>query len=360
MSPFLRRQSSTVCDASKVNVYYDSTNNLHRDIGYHPECPDRIKVCVNAMERMKCDDINSFDIGGHECFTDDELNYARSMLVLAHSEVYVNMIEQKCRGSKAKRLEEGKSALGYIGYADSGDTYMTTETYDVCLRAAATWIRAVDDVLASTSQNNRQSSFALTRPPGHHATRSLVNGFCFFNFAAAATIHAIRQGKRVSVLDWDVHYGQGVSDILQDEPLTRYVSLHQIPAFPYQGEKREVSGNQGNILTVPIEADSTWTCGYKSLFTTHALPFLVDTDWKPDLLLVCAGYDALADDELASVNLVPSDYYNMIVLLRERLDGEGLSSTNICLGLEGGYRVQPDNERGLSAAFTETLKSLLK
>ena len=337
-------------------------------MGYHPECPDRIRVCLNALKRMKSDhnsddifkNIHMFDIGCDLKISEEELKYARSLLVDTHSEVYVSMIEQKCRGSKEKRLEEGKSALGYVGYADGGDTYMTTETYDVCLRAAAAWIRSVDDSLNASSRNVRQSSFALTRPPGHHATRTLVNGFCFFNFAAAAALHAIKKGRKVSILDWDVHYGQGVSDILKDEPLSRYASLHQIPAFPYEGERREISGSYANILTIPILADSTWSCGYKPLLEGYALPFLVNEEWKPDLVIICAGYDALTDDELANVNLAPVDYSNMILLLREFLDKQDLYKINICLGLEGGYRVQPDNDRGLSAAFVETLTALLR
>lgn len=352
-------------DSDTVNVYFDSTNVLHRDMRYHPECPERIKVCVDALkqerENVRFDDpsllqnVNLIDVGRLDFFSEEQLKYARSMLVEAHSEEYVSLIQRKCQESKAARIEEGKAPLGYIGYTDGGmDTYMTTETYDVCLRAAATWIRVVDDVL-----NHGCSSFALTRPPGHHATRAIINGFCFFNFAASAAIHAIKMGKRVSVLDWDVHYGQGVSDILQDEEMARYVSLHQVPAFPYEGERQEFTGANSNILTIPILPESTWTCGYKDLFQNEALPFLVGQDWKPDICLICAGYDALADDELASVNLAPIDYYNMVVLLRSKMKEERLTSNKLALGLEGGYKIRPNGKRGLSEAFISTIKSLV-
>mmetsp|Transcript_24987 Transcript_24987/g.38647 ORF Transcript_24987/g.38647 Transcript_24987/m.38647 type:complete len:395 (+) Transcript_24987:184-1368(+) len=354
-----------------LNVYFDSTNNLHRDIRYHPECPERISVCVNALNAYIAQNANVGksislqDVAQDQAFfSDDELIHARSMLVKAHSENYVEQIERKCRDSKARRLEEGKDTLGFIGYVDTGDTFMTTETYDVCLRATAAWIRAVDDAISSGDK--AAVGFALTRPPGHHATRSLSNGFCHFNFAAAATFHAIEKGKIVSVLDWDVHYGQGVADILQNEPKARYVSLHQYPAFPYEGERRRTSGNLNNIMTIPVAADSTWTCGYKELFETHVLPFLIsdndtdDTNWKPDLILVCAGYDALADDELASVNLEPGDYGKMLALLKKWISvtyARG-SEPGLAFGMEGGYRLQNEGERGLSAAFIETIKAL--
>lgn len=355
-----------------LNVYYDSSNNLHRDISYHPECPERVSVCVDALNAYTAKNTDTGknillqDIAqDQDFFTDEELIHARRMLVKAHSENYVEQIERKCRDSKARRVEEGKGPLGFIGYVDTGDTFITTETYGVCLRATAAWIRAVDDAI---SGDNAAVGFALTRPPGHHATRSLSNGFCHFNFAAAATLYATEKGKTVSVLDWDVHYGQGVANILQNEPKARYVSLHQYPAFPYEGERRRTTGSLNNIMTIPIAVDSTWTCGYRELFENHVLPFLFSDDnkndstiWKPDLILVCAGYDALADDELASVNLEPSDYGKMVTLVEKRMSdtfGEG-NRPALAFGMEGGYRLQNEGERGLSAAFIETIKALL-
>jgi len=340
-----------------INVYYDSTNNQHRDISYHPECPDRIEVCVEALNQGKkdnsFDNVRLIDVSG-DYFTESELEYARSLLVKVHSEDYVSLIQEKCTQARNRRIDEQKSPLGFIGYADAGDTFMTTETYNVCLRAATSWIRAVDDSLSS----RRPFAFSLTRPPGHHATKYLINGFCFFNFAAAAAKHAIELGMKVSIIDWDVHFGQGVADILKDEKNARYVSLHQAPAFPYEGERREISGTYSNILTIPIQPESTWTCGYKSLLETHAIPFLIDEHWRPDCIIICAGYDALSEDELASVNLNPNDYNGMISLIKARMSAYDIETSSIALGLEGGYQVKPFSNKGLKEAFLQTLIAL--
>jgi acetoin utilization deacetylase AcuC-like enzyme len=340
------------------------------------------------------------------------------MLVQAHSEDYVSQLEVKCRESKAARLQEGRTALGWIGFLDSGDTYMTTETYDVCLRATAMWIKAVDHVLAQShhieyeqetvpsmlmSSQHRttriESGMVLSRPPGHHATRSLSNGFCLFNFCAAATIHASEVlGKRkrdtqqssytsaaaapkISIIDWEVHYGQGTADIVQELPNVRYVSIHQVPAFPYEGDVQEVTGAPcNNILTIPIDAGTTWENGYREKYENVALPFACsastsasggsdddDEQWIPDIILISAGYDGLESDELASVSLGPVDYGRMLTSLHRHLQAHIPASTGgrrmpaIVVGLEGGYQVvsSSSGENTLQHAVLETVKSLL-
>ena len=183
---------------------------------------------------------------------------------------------------------------------------------------------------------------ALTRPPGHHATANLPNGFCLFNFCAAAALHAVSMEhptiRRVSILDWDVHYGQGVADIVRHHPNIRYVSVHQTPAFPYMGEQECVQGRFGNLYTVPIEAGTTWESGYREVFLNKALPFVYstngdETSWQPDLVIVSAGYDALESDKLASVSLAAKDYGRMARALVDRVP------CPIVFGLEGGYQL---------------------
>jgi acetoin utilization deacetylase AcuC-like enzyme len=335
---------------SIVPVLYDSSNNLHRDMQYHPEQPARIETCVTALQGV--DNIELQDVASDASFSGSELSHARSMLVKAHSEDFVSNLETRCRGSKERRIAEGKPALGFVGHIDD-DTYVTTETFDVCLRATATWIRAVDVTMASGGQ----PTMALTRPPGHHATKTLANGFCLFNFAAAAALHALqtRPNIRLSMLDWDVHYGQGVADILKDQSRARYVSIHQLHAFPYMGEKFEVSGEHQNIMTVPISAETTWTCGYQQAMMEKALPFVRTAgEWEPDLVMVCSGYDALDSDELASVSLQAPDYGRMVRALRNHI-----GSTGLMLGMEGGYQLREGAGGGnLADAVVETVKAL--
>ena len=195
----------------------------------------------------------------------------------------------------------------------------------------------------------------MTSPPGHHATKSNANGFCIFNFAAAATIFALKKGLKVSVLDWDVHYGQGISDILKEYPNARYASLHQSPAFPYQGTDLEVFGEYQNILTIPVKVYSTWEESFSKSYADIALPFIFTKDtWEPDIIIVCAGYDGMKDDDLANVNLNPEDYAKMVHLLRQRIVG---TQTSLAFGLEGGYQLRYD---GIRDAVLETVKALLQ
>jgi acetoin utilization deacetylase AcuC-like enzyme len=351
-----------------VPVFFDSTNHFHRDLQYHPEMPERIKVCVEAVENYRqqgqSDSVELIDIAAdastpypgvqstHAPFTDDELKHARDMLLQVHSEEIVLELEERCRRSKQQRLDAGKPALGHMGYIDS-DTYLTTETFDICLRATAAWIRATDFC----------SAVALTRPPGHHATRTNQNGFCLYNFAAAATAHVLAKdpSAKVSVIDWDVHYGQGVAEILQNHERSRYVSIHQTPAFPYMGGSFKRFGQYENILTIPMLADTTWTCGYKELFD-KALQFMCKSgEWEPDVVIICAGYDALASDELAGVSLNAEDYGRMTKQLIAHLDASTGKRARLVVGLEGGYQLKPGAGGGnLQQAVVETVRALVE
>jgi acetoin utilization deacetylase AcuC-like enzyme len=333
---------------------------------YHPEQPLRIEACVKGLQEK--DGLDLFDVTPdpttlwessdttHAPFSQEELSHAQDMLFKAHSEELVTSLEKKCRESRQRRIDEGKDPLGFVGYIDD-DTFVTTESYDVCLRATATWIRAVDHALAGPNR----AAMALTRPPGHHATFTTSNGFCLFNFCAAAAIHALESNPhlKVSIFDWDVHYGQGVAKIIQQHDRARYVSIHQSPAFPYEGDKRGVQGEFGNVMTLPIPAETTWTCGYREKFEKEALPFLRSPDWDPDLVIVCAGYDALDSDELASVSLNARDYGVMTTMLLEHFGGR--DRVSMALGLEGGYQLREMAGGGnLVDAVSETLESLIR
>jgi len=370
---------------SIIKILYDSSNALHRDVQYHPEQPQRTEACLKSLTKymttserpIELIDTSSNRNGGDSegesgissaamyPFSDSELDKAKSILIEIHTEELVSSLETKCRLSKKDRLQEGKEHLGFIGYLDH-DTYLTTESFDVCLRATASWMKCVDMVLTNDKVENNSAScvaMALTRPPGHHATKTLSNGFCVFNFAAAAAVHAISlpNCKRVTILDWDVHYGQGIADIIKDYPNIRYVSMHQVPAFPYMGQEKRISGEYGNIKTVPIPADSTWICGYKAAFEDEVLPFcFVKGEWEADLFIICAGYDALDSEELASCSLNAVDYGTMTSLLKGYIkDQRGDDkSVGLMFGLEGGYQLR-DNVPGgnLADAVIETLKA---
>lgn len=352
-----------------VPVLFDSSNYLHRDIRYHPEQPARITACVQALEDLRKQEdgvVELIDVAAgaptqikgvqakHSPFTQAELDHARGMLVAAHTEDLVLKLEERSTKSREQRIQEGKSPLGHMGYIDS-DTFLTTESFGVCLRAAAAWIQAVD-----IAKSKGVPVMALTRPPGHHAETALSNGFCLYNFAAATALHVLQDpNKRVSIFDCDVHFGQGVADIIKSHDRSRYVSIHQTPAFPYQGEKLQTHGEHQNVLTIPMPADTTWTCGYK-LLLEKALDFVCTPgEWEPDVVIVCAGYDALSSDELASCSLNADDYGTIMRRLSSHIDKAPNKPPALMLGLEGGYQLSPTASGGsLQDAVVETVKAL--
>jgi acetoin utilization deacetylase AcuC-like enzyme len=351
-----------------IPVLFDSTNHWHRDLQYHPEQPDRIAVCIRALEDLRRNDpclVELIDVAAdrsasiphneqatHIPVTEDELAHAKDMLLQVHASDLVLRLEERCNQSKQKRIEDGKPTLGHMGNID-GDTYLTTETFEVCLRATVAWIRAADD--------RNGAAMALMRPPGHHATRTMQNGFCLFNFAAATAAHILGKEptRKVSIIDWDVHYGQGVADIVENQERVRYVSIHQTPAFPYMGEKLKVQGPHKNILTIPMPADTTWTCGYEALFD-KALEFACERgEWEPDVVIICAGYDALGSDELAGVSLNAEDYGRMTRKLIQHLQFSTSKRPSLVFGLEGGYQLSPSASGGsLQDAVVETVLAL--
>ena len=383
--------------ANRFTVFYDSSNHLHRDQAFHFENPERITSCVEALHTYALnEDIKNIDLvdiapksydsltpksfqrmtlRNHNPVTSDELDYARNILLQTHQAELLTDLENRCTKSKAQRFMEGKSSLGFIGYLDGGDTYVTTETFDVCLRATVAWIRAVNycysDIEGDNGVNNKYFAMACTRPPGHHATYNSQNGFCLYNFAVATAIHALsitrnnmNMVSKVSILDWDVHYGQGVADIVYELPThrnsIRYVSIHQTPAFPYEGERRQT---KGNVMTLPIPPDTSWICGYSEIFA-EALQFCFKAnEWEPDLIIICAGYDALSTDELANVNLDAVDYGYMVHRLCQHISNETTRNVKpqIMLGLEGGYKINSSGggSGNLPDAIIETVKAFM-
>jgi len=211
------------------------------------------------------------------------------------------------------------------------DTYTSPETYEIARLAAGAAIDVVERVMAG----NRDRAFALVRPPGHHAERDRAMGFCFFNNVAVAAAHARTVGaRRVAIVDYDVHHGNGTQHSFEHDADILYVSTHQFPYYPGTGAAREIGNGKGAGFTVnlPLEAGAT-ADDYRLAFDDVIVPVL--EQFGPDLILISAGFDAHERDPLGGMRLTTEAFAAMTATLRRVADQccEG----RIGAVTEGGY-----------------------
>ena len=211
------------------------------------------------------------------------------------------------------------------------DTYTSPETHEIARLAAGAAIDAVERVMSGS----HVTAFALVRPPGHHAERRRAMGFCFYNNVAIAATHARALGaRRVAIVDYDVHHGNGTQHAFDADPSVLYVSIHQCPFYPGTGAADEIGVDEGRGFTVnlPLEAGAEGE-DYRVVFSEVVLP--VVRQFKPDLILVSAGFDAHERDPLANMQLTAEAFAAMTLDLRaaatECCDGR------MALVTEGGY-----------------------
>ncbi|MEO6064893.1 MAG: histone deacetylase family protein [Lysobacterales bacterium] len=210
------------------------------------------------------------------------------------------------------------------------DTVLSPGSIEAALRAAGAVVAAVDSVFTPATPDTR--AFCAVRPPGHHATPQLPMGFCLFNSIAVGAVHALERAdvKRVAIIDFDVHHGNGTQDIFASDPRVLYVSSHQSPLYPGTGAATE--HGVGNIVNLPLPPGSGGR-EFAHAWSSVGLPAL--EAHRPDLLLISAGFDAHRLDPLANLNLDAGDFawltVELVALAERHCAGRIVSA------LEGGY-----------------------
>ncbi|WP_380055030.1 histone deacetylase family protein [Falsihalocynthiibacter sp. SS001] len=209
------------------------------------------------------------------------------------------------------------------------DTYMSSGSLAAAYRAAGANVRAVDLVLSGEVQN----AFAAVRPPGHHAERQTPMGFCLFGSVAVAANYAldVHGLKRVAIIDFDVHHGNGTQDLVEEDPRILFTSTHQMPLYPGTGSADE-TGAANNVLNVPLGA-GTDGAAMRRAYQEEIFPFV--RRFKPEMIFISAGFDAHRADPLAGLNWVTEDF----VWLTEQICDLAAQTCagRVVSSLEGGY-----------------------
>ena len=211
------------------------------------------------------------------------------------------------------------------------DTVLSPDSAKAALRAAGAAVAAVDAVF----DGDDLRAFCAVRPPGHHATADTAMGFCLFNNVAIAAAHALAMHglQRVAIADFDVHHGNGTQAIFEHDPRVLFASSHQMPLYPDTGHATE--RGVGNILNAPLPP-SAGSAAFRMAWQTQLLPAL--EDFRPQLLLISAGFDAHRRDPLAQLELEAGDYAWLTTALRAIADRHARG--RIVSVLEGGYDLQ--------------------
>lgn len=281
---------------------------LEHDTGpHHPERADRLRSVLKALRQT--------------AFRD-----------LVHAEAPVASRDQMARAHPRAFVDRVMSAMPDRGLRNiDADTVVSPGSAEAVPRAAGAVIHAVDMIVAGHADN----AFCAVRPPGHHAESNRAMGFCVVNNAAVGAYHArAAHGlNRVAVVDFDVHHGNGTQDIFWNDPDGFYASTHQYPLYPGTGAAAE-RGAHGNIVNVPLNPGSRGDA-FRNGMTEHILPAL--TSFRPDFIIISAGFDAHKDDPLANLAFVEDDFAWATAQVMN-------VASEVCAGrvvslLEGGYNL---------------------
>lgn len=302
----------------RVGYISDEAYLRHNTGKIHPESSERLRIIEDEIASLKDDLI---------LLTPCEVSF--DILSLVHPYEYIEYVKECCEN----------------GMNIDGDTITSKGSFEAALKAVGAGIKAV----YSIKKGEIDRAFAAVRPPGHHASRQKAMGFCLFNNIAVTAIYAQKQGyKKVFIIDFDVHHGNGTQDIFYEDSSVFYFSTHEKSIFPGTGDTNDIGSNKGAGYTFnyPLEHDSKDTDILKVY--QDVLPPLIE-NFNPDIILVSAGYDIHIDDPLASLNVSLDGIRKLIRTILKMKD------VPYVFMLEGGYDVD-----ALAESVKVTLEEMLQ
>ena len=288
----------------KTGLITSDTYQNHNTGEGHPEKIDRVTAVIENFKKLD----------NKNLVWKKPSNFEQSILIKTHTKDYIKQVN----------LSFPQSGLKFL----DGDTVVSPGSKDATKDAVGSIISAIEGVEKKEFKN----AFCCVRPPGHHAEKEKAMGFCIFNNVAVGANYLIEKYKykKIAIIDFDVHHGNGTQDIFYNDKNVLYISTHQYPYYPGSGSEKE-NGKYNNVLNIPLEAG---TSGNEYL---NAYEKVLDKlkEFKPEFLLFSAGFDAHIDDPLAQLRLSSEDFYK--ITKRTLEVSKPFCNGNIVSILEGGY-----------------------
>ena len=288
----------------KTGLITSDTYQNHNTGDGHPEKIDRVTAVIDNFKKLD----------NKNLIWKKPSKFDRALLEITHNSDYINFVEKSFP----------KKGLSFL----DGDTIVSPGSKDATLDAVGSIISAIDGVQNKDFKN----AFCAVRPPGHHAEKNKAMGFCIYNNVAVGANYLINKYKlnKVAIIDFDVHHGNGTQDIFYDNEKVVYISTHQYPYYPGSGTEKE-KGKYNNIFNIPLTAGTT----SEEYLNAYELVLKKIKEFRPEFILLSAGFDAHKDDPLAQLQLESKDFYNItkrtLELSKQYCDGKVVSI------LEGGY-----------------------
>ena len=316
-----------------VAILYDDIFLEHNTGSGHPERPERL---FEVIDTLKNNPDFKYDLVWPKVRKADN-----SEIALVHSDKYIQLVESEIRA-----LDNDSPT-----FLSTGDTVISPKSLVVAQMSVGASLVGIDEIM----NGNVKAAFSFNRPPGHHATEDRGMGFCIYNHAAIAAKYL--QDKyslsRVLIIDFDVHHGNGTQDIFYDDPSVFYFSIHQHPFYPGTGRPTETGMADGEGFTVNIDlpkgsGDEEFIKG----FSEELIPKM--NDFKPEFILISAGFDAHDNDLLGKLSYTPKGYSQVAKIINSIYKKS--NAKGIMYMLEGGY--VPENIDNASQAIIKRLLEL--